>query len=448
MTARQLEPQLTSLPDNVRNAILADRRNLRPGMVPVLKRFFAALRRRGEAPDAPSTAPFRAAARSEATLYTLLRALTRYAPHVPTTAGYELRREYYRLVRAAHIDRTKSSSSLPLSAPEDWPEPWRRMWPGLRAAPIRDTSKRRYHASICRCANVIPELALPHPAAAESPGYLFGIAAGEVFRRQGLVDRTIASYLGGLEALMRHGEGDEHSRNALCAVRDHYTRSGRGQPKAKTARVVRLVECGGFEHVVSAIGNLVETARHQADHTAQACRLRQAAAILAVAINKPARSGDMGRWRLGKELQRDPHGTWRLAWTQEKTGVETGAGELWPETGMVLDELLLCGLPRRVADAKYRVARGLNWLTQTNGNRRRPWVSGLVREVIGVPLHDLRTLAADYMRWTAPDTAADVIQSHLGHGSRQAGAAYRALSDSDAAAEAWREMRDRIGSEG
>lgn len=445
MTARQLEPQLSTLPDNVRKAILADRRNLRPGMVPVLKRFFTALHRRGEAPDAPSMAPFRAAAKSEATLYTLLRALTRYAPYVSTAAGCELRREYYRGVRGAHIDRIRSTSQLPVSAPEDWPETWRRMWPALRSAPIRDTSKRRYHASICRCASMIPEIRLPHPAAAENPGYFFGVAAGEVFRRQGLVDRTIASYLGGLEALMRHGDGDEHSRDALSSARDLYARSGRGQPKAKTARVVRLVDRGGFEHVASVIGDLLMTAGNHADHTAQACRLRQTAAVLAMAINKPARSGDMSRFRLGEELQRDPHGIWRLEWTQEKTGIETGTGELWPETGMVLDELLLRGLPRRVANVRYQAAQGLNWLTHANGNRRRQWVSGLVTEAIDVPLHDLRTLAADYMRWTSPVIAADVIQSHLGHGSRHAGAAYRALSESNAASEAWREMRSQIG---
>jgi len=446
MTARNLELQLTALPANVRTAVLADRRNLKPGMVPVLKRFFVALRRRGEMPDAPSMAPFRAAAKSEATLYTLLRALTRYAPHVSTAEGYELRREYYRRVRGAHIDRIKSSPSLQLSASQDWPETWRQMWPMLRAAPIRDTSKRRYHASICRCASVIPQLELPHPAAAENPGYFFGVIAGEVFQRQGVSDRTVVTYLSGLEALMRHGNGDQHVRDALGAVRDHYARSSRGQPKAKTARVVGLVDRGGFEHLVSVIGDLSQDAKRHADHTAKARRLRQAAAILAVAINKPSRSGDMGGWRLGNELRRDPLGTWRLDWTQEKTGMKTGAGELWPETGIILDELLLGGLPLRAANVKYRTAQGQNWLAHSMGCRPRKWISSIVREVIGVPLHDLRTLAADYMRWTSPEIAADVIQSHLGHGTRQAGFAYRALSESDAAAEAWQDIRSHIGS--
>lgn len=61
-----------------------------------------------------------------------------------------------------------------------------------------------------------------------------------------------------------------------------------------------------------------------------------------------------------------------------------------------------------------------------------------------MPLHDLRTLSADYLRLNDPVTAANLITTHLGHGSGEAERAYRAIAEGDAAAQSWMRMRRTI----
>lgn len=89
------------------------------------------------------------------------------------------------------------------------------------------------------------------------------------------------------------------------------------------------------------------------DHSARKVLLLRSAAIAAIDMNKPARTGDMAGWRLGHDLRRATDGSWRLAWRQGKTGRMTEAGELWPEVGEVLDELILCGRPDRLIHLRY-----------------------------------------------------------------------------------------------
>jgi hypothetical protein len=70
--------------------------------------------------------------------------------------------------------------------------------------------------------------------------------------------------------------------------------------------------------------------------------------------------------------------------------------------------------------------------------------SCLVRQAIGKPLHDLRTLLADLMRRNDPAAARRIIAAILGHASTEAGEAYRALCEGDAATRDWSDMRRKL----
>ena len=66
------------------------------------------------------------------------------------------------------------------------------------------------------------------------------------------------------------------------------------------------------------------------------------------------------------------------------------------------------------------------------------------RFTLGVPPHDLRTLAADYLRRHDPASAPAIVAAHLGHGTEAAGAEYRALCEGAAATRVWRATRETV----
>ena len=68
----------------------------------------------------------------------------------------------------------------------------------------------------------------------------------------------------------------------------------------------------------------------------------------------------------------------------------------------------------------------------------------MVAGAIGIPLHDLRTLAADYLRDYDPATAPEIVRALLGHRSLAAGDAYRALCIDDAAVRKWQAIRGEL----
>jgi hypothetical protein len=127
-----------------------------------------------------------------------------------------------------------------------------------------------------------------------------------------------------------------------------------------------------------------------------------------------------------------------------KTDRKRAAGEIWPELGEVLDELVLAGRPLRYIHVEYQRLIGKNWLTHTDEPMPARQPSHLVREAIGVPLHDLRTLLADLMRRFDPETARRLIAAMLGHASQVAGDEYRALCEGDAGGRGWSNMRRAI----
>lgn len=442
MNKARIATYLVDAPETVRRSMLDCADTLPPGAAAVVGRLFTAMRSRKEPLDAPGPAAFLEAATSESTLATLLRALAIHAPRLSTAAGRQLRKEFYKRRGPSTCSCSRRTiAPLPAIAPDDWPPHWRQLWPSLRSADIRDSSKRRYLASISRCAQMLPDLDLPAGVDPDRPGYFLGHSLAEAFARMGVSNRTIANYLDGLVGLMRQGNSDRQALGGLRATRDHFKGLGRSDPKLKQGRIRVLMEQGGFAFIIEKTAELCARAASLPGHLAEAERIYQTVAVLMILVNKPARTGEAALWRLGTELRRSPCGAWRLHWDQSKTDRETGAGSLWPETCQILDDLVLRGRPARLISLEYQSRIGMNWLTGTNETRSAGFSSQLVRDAIGVPAHDLRTLVADYLRFHDPATAPDIIQSHLGHGSKTAGTAYRALAEGDAAAASWTAIR-------
>lgn len=217
--------------------------------------------------------------------------------------------------------------------------------------------------------------------------------------------------------------------------------------KSKEERIAKLMEKGGFLHVADRIAELRAKSVALPPHSAAGRRALQAAMLCAVIMNKPARKGDAVSWRLGHEIVREIDGTWKAIWQQEKTGWETEAGALWPEVCEILDEWILGGRPDRLIHLRYTELEGANLLTLEDHRPYRNLPTELTHFAISLPSHDLRTLAADYLRRHDPAHAADIISTHLGHKTREAGAAYRLECSGAAGQGAWSRSRAILSAE-
>lgn len=443
MTRRKtIEEHLAPVPASIRRDMLENRNNLPPGAAAVIGRFFSIVKERHEPIEAPGAESFRAAASSESTLGTLLRALDRHAPDVSTAAARQVRAEWYaRRPGKASAQHAPSEEALIAS----WPTSWQAMYPFLRQARIKASSRERYVASISRCAQIVNA-----GGADECLTFYTAYCLGEAFKAGEADVRpiTIANYLEGLIALGRLGGVNAESLDGMRYMREALRDEAELGEKLKVARINGLMKKGGFEYIAKVIGKMRTKADLLPDHSARKALLLQTAACCAVDMNKPARTGDMSQWSIGSDLRRETDGSWHLVWKQEKTGRTTEAGELWPEIGEVLDELILCGRPCRLIHMRYRELTGKNWLTLSDTAKPAKWPSERIKAAIEMPSHDLRTLAADYMRRHDPEIAARVIATHLGHGTLEAGEDYSADCKSEAAAQAWQKDRQRIAKAG
>lgn len=451
MTRPTLDQHLVSAPLQVRRSMLAQADTLEPGAAAVTGRFFGIVATRREPITAPSAQSFREAAASEPTFRALLRALAAHAPMVSTAGALPVKAEWVARRPKPKAKRSKAKASSGRAAPIDirsWPASWQAYWLGVAAADIAPSSRNRYRASINRCAQLVAS-----GVATEELNFLTAHRLSEALRtdrRKGastapLRPYTIANYIEGLVALGLHGGSDPEALAGVRFVRDHLLDVADAGDKLKFARIAWIMEQGGFAYIANRIGELREESSLLPDHAADKVWKLQQASLCAVNMNKPGRTGDVSGWRIGEELQRDVDGTWRLRWTQEKNERETEAGALWPEVSDLLDEFILGGRPDRFIHLRYRELAGANWLTLSEAQPPSRWPSETVQAAIGVPLHDLRTIAADYLRLHDPETAAAVIGTHLGHADQGSGASYRAQSDGDAAAKSWAEMRALIG---
>ena len=338
---RDIARHLAPAPPAVRSSMLAADL-LDAGAAAVVGRFFEILKRRGEPLDAPSRATFDLAATSESTLATLIRALERHAPQVCLAGGREARKAWYALRPEKGTPRRRGRAPLPPQAPDSWPVEWALLYPGLLRAPIKESSRRRHVDSVNRLAAILPADAEPDWSRFTACALLQALAA------DGVNARTAKTCLGGLIALGLHGGVAASKLAALREMRSVASSRGMRIDKRKVARIADLDERGGFAVIAEAIGNLRSKAGDLPAWSASSERLRQAAAVLAVEINAFGRTGDVASWKIGRELTREPWGTWSLSWTHEKTGFVQNVGELWDEVGAVLDELILAGRPRRL----------------------------------------------------------------------------------------------------
>lgn len=436
--------RLAAAPLDVQDRMMADQANLPPGTVSVVGRFFLTLAKRGESADAPSRGAFEQACANESALGSLLRALTKYAPEVCLAEGRALRKDYYRQRPGSPGQRKEGKSRKvepPHSLVKDWPSEWLKLLPGLLEAPIKQSSVNRHIASINRCAAVLPLVTCPPRL-----GWLLGWEIANAIRdvapgNRVPNDRTVASYISGLVSLAIHGGVEEKPLNGLRSVQASLQRNGRRLAKQKDHRLEDLFEKGGYAAATRAILRNLEEADALPDWTAEAANARATAAVLAVCLNDPARTGDVARWTFDEELVRHPTGHWDLRWRQQKTGSWKETGRLWPETGSVLDEHILGGRPARFVQRRYDELRGMNWLSFSDTAYERRWPSAKVRDAIGVPLHDLRTLAGDYLRLHDPASAPRILKVLLGHRSSEAGAEYSAICFDTAAQREWLDIR-------
>lgn len=436
-----LEVVLKDAPAAIRRAMLDDAPNLAPGAAQVTGRFWTAVRAGKGNLSMPAAEAYRDAATSESTFRCLLRALAAYAPHVSTARARIVSDEWYAR-RSKPIKPTTPTTEKPAGA--TWPEAWQRMKPKLEAAPIKSSTRQRYIASIDRCATIVAE-----GLASDTHGFVAACELSDAFLFHSDETRrvkpvTAGNYIEGLIALGTKGGVAEASLTAMRVILGDLRDQAELAEKNKYERLSNLMERGGFGYVAQRIGELRERAHDLPAHSAARRRCMQQAVVCAVIVNKPPRKGDLVSWRFGEQLVREIDGTWIADWEQEKNLRDTETGAIWPEICEILDEWILDGRPDRLVHVRYQELVGRNWLTLDNSDPYRNLPTELTKAAISVPSHDLRTLAADYMRRHDPAHAADVIATHLGHGSRKAGEAYRAECEGATAEAIWQESRATI----
>jgi len=318
------------------------------------------------------------------------------------------------------------------------------MKPALDAAPIKPSTRKRYFASIDRCASIVAE-----GLASDMHGFVAACELSEAFVFHPDQDKrvkpvTAANYLEGLIALGARGGVPEARLTAMRVIQRDLREQAALAEKNKYERLSDLMERGGYAHVADRIGELRERALDLPAHSAARRRCMQQAVVCAVILNKPPHKGDIVSWRFGEQLVRGIDGRWIADWEQEKNLCDTETGAIWPEVCEVLDEWILEGRPDRLVHMRYSALIGRNWLTFDDSEPYRNLPTELTKAAIGVPSHDLRTLAADYMRRHDPAHAANVIATHLGHRTQKAGEAYRAACDGAAAQAVWLDARKVI----
>jgi hypothetical protein len=436
-----LSEVLKDTPAAVRRAMIEDAPNLAPGAAHVMGRFWSAVRTRKSNPSMPGAEAYRSAALSESTFRCLLRALAAYAPHVCTAPAKVVSDEWYaRRPKAA--SKAAQTEKYPVGA--SWPVSWRGMKPGLDTARIKCSTRKRYIASIDRCASVVAE-----GLASETHGFVAACELSDAFlfhpdETRRVKPVTAANYIEGLIALGARGGVAEDSLGAMRVILSDLRDQAALAEKNKQERLSGLMERGGYAHVADRIGELRARAHDLPAHSAAGRRCLQQAVVCAVILNKPPRKGDLVSWRFGEELIREIDGTWHAEWDQEKTGGATETGAIWPEICDILDEWVLGGRPDRLVHLRYGELVGRNWLSFDDTKPYRNLPSELTRAAIGIPSHDLRTLAADYMRRHDPAHAADVIATHLGHADRKSTEPYRVECAGAASQANWQRARATI----
>lgn len=445
MTDDEAHRRLIFVPEALRDRLVSVRDEVPFGALLAVGRFYKALRQRGEQADAPSAGTFAEVCRSKTSLNVLLRTLSRYHPGgVCLAEGRQLSKAYYQDL----MQRGAGPQPKPARGPSrdgslkarGWLDEWLALLPGLLGAPLRPTTIVKHLQGINRCADHTSGLTCPPRFS-----WLFAWELARALEADGMARITVADKLGSLIALGRYGGLPSDRLEGLHRVQASLRNRARMDPRVKVPRIRAFTEHGGYAEVIGTIVRLLDRAEAEPDWSAAAERARATAAILMVTVNVPPRSADAGSWRLGHEIEREPWGEWLLTWSQRKTGAAVDVGRLWPETAAVLDQHLLGGRPPKLAVQRYDDLRGKNWLRLVAETPHHSWPSRLVKAALGIPLHDVRTLAADQLRAHDPGSAPEIIRALLGHRTLAAGENfYRAVCHDDVATRRWQAIRDGL----
>jgi hypothetical protein len=435
---RQVEAA-RSIPLPVRLAILARPEAVRPGAIPALARFFTALKQLKAPPAVAPAAAFRQAAATESTLATLLGGLETFAPQVCLAEGRDLRRAFYRK-RSGGGSRPRGPAPLPAAAPANWPAAWQAGYAALVADCRKDSVARSFVARLNRCAEEFAEVNLP-PDLDRFTMILLGRMFGET-----LAPRTVANYI---DACLALAKALRTSEATLVGIRDIATvwrNRARRQTKEKIHRIAAWTEEGNsygalIAKTMAAIGDVASTG---SSWRAAAARQRRVVAVLIMGLNTIARTGDQSRWRIGHELERRADGSWYLDWRQGKTGGSAPFGELWPETARALDLHLLGGRSETELTRRPAVLKGANWITLEPQGPSTKYASAIIKEMAGLPGHDLRTLATDLLRLIDPATGASRASALLMHADPRSQQEYAAAARGLGAARDWSDERTRL----
>ena len=434
--------ELRYLPADIAAGVVARRGDPARGGLAAIRRLVAAMAHRGDPWDEPSAAAFLAAGPRDAPatrrqVRALVEALRVAAPEIGTAAARPLMRSVQPRRRTA-----PPGERVDIVIPEvvGWPPEWMVLRPGLLAAPIKPSSIRKHVLALNRLARLLPMIKGP-----QAPSSLLAIQLRRALERDGKRPATVAGDLASLAALGHHGGMDRRGLRGLHVMQFVQAQSAREGGRLRDERLDAVAEKGGLGWIVGRIVGLLDEADAAGDWSAEAELCRATAAIAMLAVQRPARTGDVGLWRYGDELVRRPTGVWELFWQIEKTGPWIDAGRLWPETGAILDIHLRGGRPRRHAQALYDARRGRGWLHAEGLAASRSWPSQqIARRFEGLALHDLRTLVSDLLRGHDPSTAARIVRALLGHLDPRSGEAYAHDCEGDAAQEIWMAVRREI----
>ncbi|MEI4264085.1 hypothetical protein [Roseovarius sp. D0-M9] len=432
------------IPPAVRAAMSRAPAKIEPGAIDVLERFYKELRARRRDYDCPPRACFDAAAASESTLAALLRTLERFAPEMSLAEGRVARKAWYKRRQGAVRSHPRKAVSLvEAGPPECWPALWHPAYARLVAESPKASTARRHINSLNRCARELAKLGLT-----PTPDRLRALLLGETFSAQGLSPRTVRNYLGAYRRLAQCLDADRETRDGLADIFAVWKARASRAPKRKDLKLDSFAEEGGTWHGLlgQALDLCAAFERGSTSWRAAEERSRLQAAVLLLALNTNARTGDIAAWSIGRELKRREDGTWSLRYRSIKTGKAVKFSRLWPETHAALDAVLLAGRPERMLGERYAALEGCSWMRHTRKPVPARHPSELIKEIATLSSHPLRTLAADVLRRIDPGESPRKIATWLGHHNRRSQEDYTIAGEGCALSDDWAQERERIRS--
>ncbi len=403
------------------------------GMPAALERFYARLKAAGRPPEEARAEDFAACADSRTGFRTLLAALTRFAPEVPTAAAIPVKQGGDGWLNARYNARPPRPRNTRREAlrPADWPARWHAALPCLDqrrrvAGKCHRPLAPRTRAAVVQAVGLLA-LARARASADEAGlGAAFTPELAEAFL--GFLVERVNPRTG---APIRFGSiADYFERVAVFAARaEFFTAEGR-TAFAETAAACRAEEAEetpskrdgmrqfraahGLEAILRAGVEASEAAGALPAHSAQAARLRRKAAVFALIVNGADRQGDLTKFRIGREIHRRADGHWEPAFRQSKTGRWKENGPLWTLTSLLLDAHVLEGRPAWCIERRVAGLDGCNLLSLQEEGFATYHPSQLLREDFGISGHLVRTAVTDLLRRYRPD-AAWAVQRLLGH---------------------------------